>query len=46
MAELERAKSDETMHKAFVNLQMSTELAIEKAYKSIKDKKKNEEIKM
>jgi hypothetical protein len=36
MAELERLKSDEKMHKAFVNLQVSTEQALEKAYKSIR----------
>ncbi|KAF8809687.1 hypothetical protein BYT27DRAFT_7254402 [Phlegmacium glaucopus] len=36
MAELERLKSDEKMHKAFANLQVLTEQALERAYNSIK----------
>lgn len=37
MAELERVNSDQTMHKAFANLQVSTEQALKRAYESIRD---------
>jgi hypothetical protein len=37
MAELEKAKSDEIMHKAFVNLQILTEEALERVYKSLRE---------
>ncbi|KAF8808213.1 hypothetical protein BYT27DRAFT_7256725 [Phlegmacium glaucopus] len=35
MIELERLKSDEKMHKAFANLQVSTEQALKRAYNSM-----------
>ena len=37
MAELERLKADERMFRAFAIQQASTEKALEKAYKSVKD---------
>jgi hypothetical protein len=46
MAEVEKAKSDEIMHKAFVNLQVSTEEALERAYKSLREIKKTEDAEM
>jgi hypothetical protein len=46
MAELEKAKSDEVMHKSFVSLQVSTEEALERAYKSLREMKKPEDTEM
>jgi hypothetical protein len=40
MAELEKLKADEKMHKAFVSLQATTEKALKKAYDSVRDLKK------
>lgn len=37
MAELERMKSDEKMHKAFANIQLSTQQALERAYNLIRE---------
>ena len=39
MAELEKLKADERMYKAFTSLQASTEKALQKAYKSVRDMK-------
>jgi hypothetical protein len=36
MSEVERSKSDEKMHKAFANVQISTEQALERAYLSLR----------
>lgn len=37
MAELERMKPDERMYKSYATLQASTETALERAYKLVKD---------
>jgi hypothetical protein len=39
MAELEKLKADERMYKAFASLQASTQMALQKAYKSVRDMK-------
>jgi hypothetical protein len=36
MAEVERLKADERMHKGFANVQKSTEQALERAYHSVR----------
>jgi hypothetical protein len=37
MAEVERLKADEKLHKAFANVQISTQQALERAYNSIRE---------
>lgn len=40
MAEVERMKVDEKMHKAFTNAQISSQQALERAYNSIRELEK------
>lgn len=40
MAEVERMKVDEKMHKAFTNAQISSQQALERAYNSIREVEK------
>ena len=37
MAEVERLKADEKLHKVFANIQISTQQALERAYNSIRE---------